>query len=172
MAETTGTELVVVGEGLDLPNANKAYYRVVAVDAKGKRSWSSEYAGAPRPFIYTKPVTTAKLRLQYHYQAAAILSLGDARYRGGSGMGFWDIEQPTFALKRGPQWLKIDEATGLLTGTPDTAGRAEVVLTAAIDRQVRQLDERSLSWGQYKVVGTSIERVGTATQQFVIDVGE
>jgi len=172
IAETTDTELVVVGQGLDLPNANKAYYRVVAVDVKGKRSWSSEYATAPRPFIYTNPVTTAKLRRQYRYQAAATGSLGDARYRGGPGMGFWDVEQPKFAIEQGPQWLKIDEATGLLTGTPDTAGRADVVITAVIDRQVRQLDEHSLSWGQYKLVGTSTERVGAATQEFVIFVGQ
>ena len=51
--ETTDTFLDVVGPGLTLPNANKAYYRVVAVDSNNKRSWSSEYASAPRPFIYS-----------------------------------------------------------------------------------------------------------------------
>src|SRR5262249_21819948 len=37
VAETSNTELVVLGAGLDLPNINKAFYRVVAVDDKGKR---------------------------------------------------------------------------------------------------------------------------------------
>ncbi len=169
-AETTEAALTVMGEGLDLPNANRAYYRVVAVDANGKRSWSSAYAAAPRPFIYSRPVTTAKAGQQYRYQLAAVRSLGDARNRGESGMGFWNIEQPKFALDRAPAWLKIDQATGALSGTPDAAGEAEVAVTALIDREVPQLDENILSWGNYKVVGTSTERIGTATQRFVIKV--
>jgi hypothetical protein len=48
----------------------------------------------------------------------------------------------------------------------------EVVVTAVIDREVPQLDENALSWGLYKAVGQSTERVGTATQRFTIDVGE
>lgn len=172
VAETTDTALVVVGEGLDLPNANKAYYRVVAVDGKGNRSWSSAYAAAPRPFIHTEAVTTARSGQTYRYQVASIRSLGDARNRGEAGMGFWDIEQPAFELEQGPPWLSIDQTTGLLSGTPQAVGRAEVIVTAVIDRQVRQLEEGALSWGQYKEVGTSTERVGAATQRFSIDVGQ
>ena len=117
-------------------------------------------------------MTTAKVGEEYRYQVASIRSLGDARNRGEPGMGFWDIENPTFVLEQGPPWLSIDEATGLLSGTPEAVGRTEVVVAATIDRQVRQLDEGALSWGQYKEVGTSTERVGTASQQFVVDVGE
>ncbi len=36
VAEVTGTSLDVVGVGNALPNANKAYYRVVAVDGQGQ----------------------------------------------------------------------------------------------------------------------------------------
>jgi len=172
VAETTDTALVVVGEGLDVPNANKAYYRVVAVDGKGNRSWSSAYAAAPRPFIHTTPVTTAMVGRQYRYQVASIRSVGDARNRGESGMGYWDIEQPRFVLEQGAPWLSVDEATGLLSGTPQAVGRVEVVVTATIDREVPKLDEDALSWGLYKVVGQSTERVGTATQRFTIEVGE
>ncbi|MCK4283565.1 MAG: putative Ig domain-containing protein, partial [Candidatus Brocadiae bacterium] len=172
VAETPDTELVVVGVGLNLPNANKAFYRVVAVDERGKRSWSSDYVAAPRPFIYSRPVTAARVGQQYGCSLAAIRSLGDARNRGKEGMGFWDIEEPKFALEQAPPWLKIDKDSGLLSGTPDAAGRAEVVVTATIDREVRQLNEGDLSWGTYKVVSTSVERVGTAAQQFVIDVSE
>ncbi len=65
IAETAETELVVVGAGLALPNANRAFYRVVAVDRHGNRSWSSDYAAAPRLFIYTSPVVTARVGDRY-----------------------------------------------------------------------------------------------------------
>jgi hypothetical protein len=172
VAETSRTALLVVGEGLGLANANKAYYRVVAVDENGHRSWSSAYAAAPRPFIPTTPVTRGKVGEEYRYQLACIRSLGDARNRGDQGMGFWDIEQPTFALEQGPPWLSIDGPTGLLRGTPDAVGRAEVIVTALIAREVPQLDEVALSWGQYKEVGKTTERVGTASQRFTIEVAE
>ena len=124
----------------------------------------------PRP-IFTTPATTAKAGREYRYQAAAIRSWGDARFRGGPGMGFWDVEQPVFILEAGPDWLKIDPATGLLSGTPDVVGKSEVVITVVIDREVRQLDERDLSWGNYTLVGTSTKRTGKATQRFVLQVG-
>ena len=85
-------------------------------------------------------------------------------------MGFWDVEQPTYALEQGPGWLSIDTNTGLLSGTPDAAGTADVVVTATIDREVPELDEGALSWGHYTVVGTTTQRVGTATQRFSIEV--
>ena len=59
VAEVAGTSLDVVGVGNVLPNANKAYYRVVAVDGQDKRSGDSDYVEAPRPFIYSAPVTSA-----------------------------------------------------------------------------------------------------------------
>ncbi len=60
--------------------------------------------------------------------------------KGGDQIsGYFDIEKPRFALTRAG-WLKIDEATGVLSGTPDAKG--EVTVTAAIDRQVRELDEK------------------------------
>ena len=49
IAETTATELAVLGRDVDSPAANKTYYRVVAVDEEGKRSGPSDYAAAPRP---------------------------------------------------------------------------------------------------------------------------
>ena len=87
-------------------------------------------------------------------------------------MSFWDVEEPRFALAQGPKWLRIDEGTGLLAGIPDAPGEAQVVVTATIEREVRRLDERRLSWGQEEVVAVTTEKVGSATQQFVIDVGE
>ena len=121
IAETTATELAVMGREVDLPAANKTYYRVVAVDEQGKRSGPSDYATAPRPVIYSKPVLAAKVGAEYRYQVCANRSLGDlsARMKGKEQVsGYFDIEKPRFALERGPAWLKIDEATGVLSGTP------------------------------------------------------
>jgi hypothetical protein len=43
-------------------------------------------------------------------------------------------------------------------------------VTATIDRGVRRLDARTLSWGIEKTVSTGTQRIGVATQKFVIDV--
>ncbi|MBN1420212.1 MAG: hypothetical protein JXP34_15640 [Planctomycetes bacterium] len=173
IAETTATELLVIGPDVDLPAANKAFYRVVAVDEHGKRSGPSDYAAAPRPVIYSRPVTAAKVGVEYRYRIRAIRSLGDlsARMRGNDQVtGYFDIEKPAFALERGPAWLKIDAATGILSGIPDAAGEAEVAISAVIDREVRKLDEKALAWGNEKVLSTATQRVGSATQRFVIEV--
>ena len=174
VAETQATDLAVLGAEVNLPNANKAFYRVVAVDDQGKRSGPSDYAAAPRPVIYSKPAVTAKAGTLYRYQVCANRSLGDLRMRqvdGNQVTSFWDIERAKFALERGPQWLKIDQGTGLLSGTPDAPGRAEVVVTVTLERDVRRLDEATLKWGNEKVLSSTTEMVGSATQQFAIDVG-
>ncbi len=175
IAETTATQLAVLGAEIDLPAANKTYYRVVAVDSKGKLSGPSDYAAAPRPVIYSRPVATATVGAAYRCEVKATRSLGDLRNRvvgGNLTNSFWDIEHPVYVLERGPRWLRIDKDTGLLSGTPDAAGKADVIVTATTDREVRELDMGALGWGQEKLVGTSIERVGTDTQRFTIDVGK
>jgi hypothetical protein len=43
-------------------------------------------------------------------------------------------------------------------------------VTATIDREVRRLDARTLSWGIEKIVSTGTQRVGVATQMFLVDV--
>ena len=172
IAETAATELPVLGSEVTLPAANKTYYRVVAVDAEGKRSGPSDYAVAPRPVIYSKAMLQAKVGVEYRGQVSANRSLGDLRRRKSEGNfvdNFWDIEHPKYALK-GPSWLKLDADTGALSGTPDRAGKFEVEVTATIDREVRKLDDGALGWGQEKVLSTSTERVGSATQRFVIEV--
>jgi hypothetical protein len=156
-----------------LTGANKAFYRVVAVDAAGNRSGPSDYAAAPRPVIVSAPVTAARQGAAYRYPLAAIRSLGDLRTRvvgGKETMGFWDVERLTFAIRRGPRWLAIDPATGLLRGAPDRAGSTEVVVSATIEREARRLDEEALKWGIEKVVSSGMETAGNATQRFVIEV--
>jgi len=164
---------MVLGGDTGLPAANKTYYRVVAVDGQGKRSGPSDYAVAPRPVIYSRPVVTAQVGAEYHYQVLVNRSLGDLSSRMAGDQqtsGYFDIEKPRFTLTQGPAWLRIDEATGVLSGTPDVPGSADVIVTAAIDRQVRKLDEAVLRWGNEKILSVDTERVGVATQRFVIDV--
>jgi len=173
IAETTATELAVMGSEVGLPAANKTYYRVVAVDGQGKRSGPSDYAAGPRPIIYSKPVLAAKVGAEYRYPVRANRSLGDltARMRGNSQVsGYFNIERPRFAIEKGPAWLKMDAATGVLSGTPDAAGKTEVAVVATIDREARKLDEKALVWGREKVLSSATERVGAATQKFTIEV--
>lgn len=151
IAETAATELPVQGSEVMLPAANKTYYRVVAVDAEGQRSGPSDYAVAPRPVIFSKPVLQAKVGVEYRGKVSANRSLGDLRKRQPEVASFWDIEHPRHALK-GPSWLKLDADTGVLSGTPDAAGKFEVEVTATIDREVRKLDEGVLGWGNEKVL--------------------
>lgn len=174
LALTTANELEVVGPHAGLRGANKAFYRVVAVDSAGNRSGPSDYAACPRPVIVSKPVIGATRGVEYRYPVAAIRSLGDLRMRiinGKETMGFWDIERPRFEVQRGPAWLTIDGTTGLLSGTPDRSGSAEVVVAVTLERDARHLDEEALKWGNEKVLSSGTETVGRATQSFVIEVG-
>jgi hypothetical protein len=171
--EVAATEAAVIGVEVKLANTNRAFYRVVAVDEQGKRSGPSDFAEAPRPIIYSRPVTDAKVGSEYRYALSAIRSLGDVRTRvvgGKETMNYWDREAPRFAVQEGPPWLKVDPATGLLSGVPDRTGKVAVVVTATIDREVRRLDARTLSWGIEKTLSTGTQRVGVATQKFMINV--
>jgi hypothetical protein len=173
VAETSDTQLAMLGAQVEFAGANKAFYRVVAVDAAGRRSGPSDYAESPRPVVVSAPVTRARQGAPYRYPIAAIRSLGDLRTRvvdGKETMSFWDVERLRFQLQRGPQWLTIDGATGLLSGTPDQPGTFEVVVTVALERNVRQLDEEKLKWGIEKVVAASTETAGRVTQSFVLNV--
>ena len=172
IGETTANQLVVIGP--DPPSAaNKTYYRVVAVDDRNKRSGPSDYAVTPRPVIYSKPFLTAKVGEEYKYTLRANRSLGDLSARakdGGQVTGYFDIERPQFTLTQGPAWLKIDETTGVLHGTPDAPGEFPVAVSASIDREVRELDEAALKWGKEKVLAVTTHHVGSTVQKFVIVV--
>jgi hypothetical protein len=169
IAEVKGNELEVLGG----ETTTRAFYRVVAVDEEGIRSGFSDYVAAPRPFFSSKPVTSAKVHAEYRYAAAASRSIGDYRTHQLNGQAisaFFDVEEVRFSLEKGPAWLKIDEKTGVLTGTPDEPGNIEIVVKAAIERQDRKLDEGTLSWGNEKVLSEAMRQVGSATQKFTLQV--
>lgn len=174
LVETSASELDVVGPHVRLPGANKAFYRVVAVAASGKRSGPSDYAQVRRPLIVSEPLTIARKGQDYRYPVSIIRSLGDLRTRvvnGKETMSFWDLERPRFQLKEGPLWLTIDEVTGVLSGTPDREGTSPVVVAVSLQQDIRQLDESALKWGVEKVVASGTKTIGTASQRFVITVG-
>lgn len=171
VGQTEAQEMAVVGQG---SLANKAYYRVVAVDNSGNRSGPSDYASAPRPVVTSLPSGEAKAGVEYRSSISAIRSLGDLRTRvvnGKETMSFWDIERLKFTLVKGPSWLKLDETTGVISGIPDAIGKSDVELLVTLEQDTRKLDEASLKWGQEKVTSTGTRKVGSVTERFQIEVG-
>lgn len=139
LAETTAMSMVVAGPTAAAGNANKVFYRVVASDASGTESGCSDYAELPHPFVCSRPVTQARVGKPYRYQVKSLRSLGDYQCkqdptvkRKKYAYKFWDVEQATFRLVRGPKWLSIGGRTGLLSGTPS----AEHVGTARVEVEV------------------------------------
>jgi hypothetical protein len=126
-----GTELAAVTTAPTLPNQNRCYWRVVAVDANGVESICSDYAEAPHPSFCSKPRTDARVGEVYEYVPTVISSLGDCQHDGKANTTGWvDGEAPTFTLAEGPAWLSCDAQTGRVSGTPPTAQTAKVVLEA------------------------------------------
>ncbi len=136
VAETAQTSMVVVSPTADRPNMNKVYYRVVAIDANGTASGCSDYAEMPHPFVYSDPETSAKAETEYRYEAKSLHSLNDAQRDGRTGKtDFWDIEENKFTLVEGPAWLRMDEQTGALSGTPGPGDVGRVRVKIAVENQ-------------------------------------
>lgn len=173
VAEVTGTSLDVVGVSNPLQNANKAYYRVVAVDSSGKRSGDSDYAESPRPFIYSTPVTDAPAGQPYRYEIKAIRSLGDLTRRDAAkpkpGARFWKIEPLEFSLTQKPAWMSIDPSAGLITGTSDGTG-GTVVVSVTLRKEHRLVhDKDNIVWGNEYEQSRTFETVGPVIQRFVVN---
>jgi hypothetical protein len=131
IARVTATRLQVAGPELSSPNCNRAFYRVVAIDSAGNESGPSDYAAAPRPFVYTRPKSPAKAGSPYRYQPKAIRSIGDLRCRRSStssyNAAFWDRERLAFKAVRLPPGLSLDLQTGLISGTPARSGAHDII---------------------------------------------
>ncbi len=136
IARTAEAELRVVGPGIDLPNTNRAFYRVVAIDEAGIESGPSDYAEVPRPFVFTRP-PIAKHGKPYRYQPDVIRSIGDLRCRrspkSSYNAAFWDREQLMFEAVRLPPGLSQDPCSGLISGVPAQAGQYEMVFEIDAD---------------------------------------
>jgi hypothetical protein len=132
IAQVSGTSLPVVGPELTMPNVNKAYYRVVAVDRAGSESGPSDYAEVPRPLVWNRPVQVAQVGKPYRFQPRAIRSDGDLRCRptaeSSYNAAFWDREEYRFAPVRLPDGFTLDAKTGLVSGMPGKPGAVEVAI--------------------------------------------
>jgi len=139
MCQTKQTACPVVGADLNNANANKAFYRVVAVAADGTESGPSDYLELPRPFVYTRPAA-ARVGREWRYEARTLTSLGDLRSRTINPRSlynatYWDIEHPAWKLVAGPPWLTMDQESGVLSGTPQTAGEFPVSIAVRIGKK-------------------------------------
>ena len=121
--------------------ANLAYYRVVAVDKQGVESCPSDYVELPRPLVISTPVTKAKVGEAFQYAIQAVTSMGDLQRRYDEpGDAYWEKESLRFEKVSGPEWLSVDERTGVVQGTPkEKAPKTEVVIriTTACDDEVK-----------------------------------
>jgi hypothetical protein len=120
----TGTSRIVVAPDIPEEFGNRAFYRIVAIDAQGRRSGPSDFVEAPRPFIHTLPPPSAVAGQTCTYQIKALHSIGDLscvsdgphRYFSA----FRDGDELRFLLDEAPSFIHLDEQTGLLTVTPDS----------------------------------------------------
>ena len=170
IAETAATELAVIGSQVESAQRHEDILSSRGGRPAGEAERAFGLCHRPAADHLQQAGAAAKVGAEYRYQVQANRCLGDLRVDGKGSPNFWDIEKPKFAMEQGPKWLKLDPATGVLSGTPDAAGKAEVVVSATIDRQVRKLDEAVLKWGQEKVASATTRKGRQATQPFVIEV--
>ncbi len=138
----TGTSLKVAGPDLTHENANKAFYRVAAVDANGVESGFSDYVEAPRPFVYTKPITRARAGGRYTCLIRSIASLGSLQAKPDGSLA-WDKDVCWFSLVRGPKWLSFDAETGLLRGMPEENDRGKSTVEIRIRIEPKEAGQPS-----------------------------
>ena len=133
LGDTAETSMLVIAADPTHENMNRAYYRVVAVDANSTQSICSDFAEIQRPYFWSAPPVEARTGAQFSYQPGVVSSLGDVQHRTGRSPvnALWDKEVLSFKLVEGPGWLAIDEATGELSGKPDAAGTVKVVIEAS-----------------------------------------
>lgn len=122
LGQTSETSLVVVGPDLHEGQGNRAFYRVVAVDADGVRSGASDLVEAPRPFICSTPPGPVVLGSGWVYQVRVLRSSGDLRcisdgpdrYRSA----IRDGDELRFLLDEAPEFVFLDERRGVMTADP------------------------------------------------------
>ncbi len=96
IAQVEELALRVIGPDVSLPNTNKAFYRVVAIDRDGNESGPSDYAETPRPFVVAPNGQRATEGQTSDRVPIVIRSIGDLRCRrspkSSYNAAFWDRE--------------------------------------------------------------------------------
>jgi hypothetical protein len=122
LATANETRLIVVAPDIPENRGNRAFYRIVAVDAQGRRSGPSDFVEAPRPFIHTLPPQNAVAGQTCTYLIKALRSTGDLRCISDGPhryfSAFRDGDEPRFLLDEAPSFIHLDANTGLLTAAP------------------------------------------------------
>jgi hypothetical protein len=118
LAETQQTSAVVVGRGA----SNRAFYRVVAIDAEGVRSGPSDYVEAPRPFLTTALPDRITAGETTVITLATIQSIGDLRAESDGPQRYRqairDGDDILFLLDEGPEFVELGP-DGQLTLRPE-----------------------------------------------------
>ncbi len=137
LARTSELRLRVVGPDLTEPNANKAFYRVAALDSAGNESGPSDYVEVPRPYVFSQS-PPARVGVAYQYQPSAIRSLGDLRCRANKNSSYnaayWDRDELTFEAVQLPDALSLDAKAGLIHGSFTAAGEFSIAFKVTTHR--------------------------------------
>ena len=133
LSETTSTEVLVVSPDAGQSNMNRTYYRVVTVDENGVASGPSDYVELPHPYIFAPRQAKAIVGEPFRAELKTLRSLGDLQHRYAKPtQQYWEREEYEFRLRKAPDWLKLDQQTGILSGTPgpNDKGTTEVEVVA------------------------------------------
>ncbi len=117
------TEFVILHPGLHSPEAQRRVFcRVVAVDAMGARSDSSEMIELPHPWLITPESIEIKEGMPVKIPVLYTSSLGRffARQtkRSDYDMAFWKKENVSIEVIGLPDWLHYNAEEQMLEGTP------------------------------------------------------
>ncbi|MBT6145699.1 MAG: hypothetical protein HOH74_09730 [Gemmatimonadetes bacterium] len=134
LSETPQTEKTVVGS--DLTDGNRAFYRVVAIDAAGIRSGPSAYVEAPRPFVFTPLPAQIPSGATTTLPLETIASIGDLRAESDGPhryrMAIRDGDNVTFVLDEGPEFVELDAVRGVLTLRPEPRHASTHTITVRV----------------------------------------
>jgi hypothetical protein len=135
LSRTEATSLVVVG-GDPGASTSRCFYRVVAVDEACERSGPSDYVEAPRPFIFSLPPGQIRAGAAATYQMEALRSAGDLRCLSDGSRryiaAFRDADELRFILDEGPSWIELDEASGVMTFSPEARDASTHTVTVRV----------------------------------------
>jgi hypothetical protein len=112
---------------------------VVAVDGRGRRSGESDYVSAPLPFLYSLPPAQAAAGQETVWTFRSLRSEGDLRCvsQGPNRYfaAFRDADVLSFLLDEGPEFLELDERSGMLAARPGPEHLGLHTVTVRVQRQ-------------------------------------